>query len=181
MLFVISLTLSLLVLAASLFLIAKSKQDLGTFFKIMAWIIFAFGILAIVMSIHMAIFKCMMHKHEKSEMMEHQMFCHNKGDMDKCERYENMCGDRDFDKEEGMEIFSKIMKCCDNDKCCNPDMESKAIVKIVSDNVKLTPDQEKNITAAIVQSLKACCSGEKDKPCCDKDNKDKEKECKDKK
>jgi hypothetical protein len=175
MLFITSFALSLLTLTAGLFLLIKSKQDPGKFLRIMSWIIISLGILAVLMSVHMAMYKHMMHKHDKSGMMEHSMFFHHRSPMGGFERMDMMPGMPPCDKGDGMKCCSEEKKACDT-KCCNPDMQSKAIMKIITDNVKLTPDQEKTITAAIMQSMKACCSADKDKACCtkekDKDGKD---------
>ena len=170
MCFVSSFALALLTLTAGLFLLLKSKQDPGKFFRIMSWIVISLGILAVFMAVHVAIFKCVMHKHHKAEMMEHSMFFQHRNPMGGCDRMDMMPGMPACDKGDGMACSSSEKKACDT-KCCNPDVESKAIMKIVSDNVKLTPDQEKAITAAILQSMKACCSSDKDKACCaaDKD------------
>ena len=170
MCFITSFALSLLTLTAGLFLLIKSKQDPGKFIRIMSWIVISLGILAVLMSVHLAIFKCAMHKHHKGEMMEKSMFFNHRNPMGGCDRMDMMPGMPCCDKGDGMACCSADKKAYDA-KCCNPDAESKAILKIVSDNVKLTPDQEKNITVAIMQSLKACCSADKDKACCaaDKD------------
>jgi len=163
MCFVTSFALALLTLSAGLFLLMKSKQDPGKFFRIMSWIIISLGILAVLMSVHLAMYRHMMHKHHKAEMMEHSMFFHQRNQMGGCDRMDMMPG-MPCDKGDGMACCSSEKKSCDS-KCCDADKESKAIVKIVTDNVKLTPDQEKTITAAIMQSLKACCSADKDKAC----------------
>jgi hypothetical protein len=178
MLFITSFALSLLTLTAGMFLLMKSKQDQGKFFRIMSWIIISLGILAVLMSVHLAMYKHMMQKHYKEEMMEHSIFFHHRSPMGGFDRMDMMQGMSSCDKGDGMKCCSEEKKACDT-KCCNPEMESKAIMKIITDNVKLTPDQEKTISLAIEQSCKACCSAtDKDKPCCtkekEKDGKEKE-------
>jgi hypothetical protein len=62
MLFVISTALSLLVIAAGLFLLAKTKDGLGKFFKVMSWILIGCGILITFLSLQMAVFRFIAHR-----------------------------------------------------------------------------------------------------------------------
>ena len=111
MLFILSFTLSVLTLAAGVFLLMKSKQGLGKFFSIMSWIIFAFGIFAIVGSVHLAVMKhLMMHRDGESFMNRRAMFY-----------------DDDMDKDMK---FEKCEKMCDSKKSCDMDMEKTVVKKI---------------------------------------------------
>jgi predicted membrane protein len=179
MFFIISFALSLLTLTAGLFLLIRSKQDLGKFFRIMAWIITSCGILAVLMSVHFAIFRCVMHKHDKFSKEKHEMFFRGKGFMNKCDKFEEFSGNKcdvDKDDDEDMKVIVKKEMC---DVKCDPETQSTAVMKIITDNVKLTADQEKNIKSALVLSFKSCCSKDKDKSCYTKDkDKDEVKETK---
>lgn len=99
MLFILSFTLSVLTLAAGTFLLMKSKEGNCKFYRIMSWIIFAFGIFAIVASIHLAVMKCIM-RHENGDkfMGKHHMF---------------------FDREDKDARFENCEKLCCPKKTCN--------------------------------------------------------------
>ncbi len=78
MMFIISFTLSLLALTAGLHLLNKAKQDTGKFMKIMSWIIIAGGILAVLLSIQLAIFKCIAHKNHEFPGKDKLIYFHDK-------------------------------------------------------------------------------------------------------
>jgi hypothetical protein len=151
MLFIISLTLSLLTIAAGLFLLMRSKQETQKFFRIMSWIIISFGFLAVLISFHMAVFKMAVHHHEKF-MKERTFFNKFPGNKYNCfyktDEDNECCGIPG--EEAGMKIITMKKNIADS---ILPEEQSKVILKIVSDNVKLTADQEKKIRSAIEESL----------------------------
>ena len=57
MMYLIGFTLALLTITAGLFLLAKTKDGLGKFYKVMAWIIIGCGILIVLGSVQLGAFK----------------------------------------------------------------------------------------------------------------------------
>lgn len=155
MLFVVSLTLSLLTLTAGLFLLIKSKQEPGKFFKVMSWIIISGAFLAILMLVHLAVIKFHGHRGFPPFKEKHAFYSKDDLPFDKCSKFKDACDDecfsgKDCDSDTKIVTIKKEI----SDDNFNPELQSKAIVKIISDNIKLTPDQEKNIKTAIDESFK---------------------------
>jgi hypothetical protein len=151
--FVISFALSLLALTAGLFLLIKAKQDPGKFLKIMSWIIIGCGMLAVVLSVHLAILKHIMHKTDCTTQDNMIYFKHNLP----FEKFIPFGEDMDSEfswADDGEKNVKVIVKKETADSDFDPEEQTKAVVKIVNDNVKLTPDQEKKIQAAIEESFK---------------------------
>jgi hypothetical protein len=157
--FIISFTLSLLLIAAGLFLLIRSKQETGKFFRIMSWIIISCGFLAVLISIQLAIFKFAMHRHEESRENKNIFFKTFKSE--KFEDMKDMFDKGCCDKDEGMFSFKDEDE--DNSSCFKPEEQTTAIMKIISDNVKLTADQEKKIKTAIEESFEKICKKDEDK------------------
>jgi hypothetical protein len=156
--FIISLCLSLLTLSAGMLLLAKTKNGLGRFFKVMSWVIIGCGMLLTLMSIQMAAFKCISRWNHSSGEKEDVMFFH--GPKGPCGPacFKGCCGE---DMEEGEGGFfgdepcSKKMMFCrkfagDEDE----GEQTEAIIKVISDSTKLTADQEKKIKDAVDRILK---------------------------
>jgi hypothetical protein len=154
MLFIISFTLSLLTIVAGLFLLMRSKQETIRFFRIMSWIIISCGILAVIISVHMAVFKMALHHQEKFRK-ENTFF--KKFSDEKCDKLCKTENDDDDDEFCGIPSKDAVMKVIALEKniagAIEPAEQSKLILKIVSDNVKLTADQETKIKSAIEESL----------------------------
>jgi hypothetical protein len=133
MLFIISLALSLLVIAAGLFLLAKAKEGLGKFFKVMSWILIGCGILITLLSLQMAVFRFIAQRTSGFSPDKDVMFFNK--DMppggDKC--VEKFCS-----KDGNM----KIMVIKGDDDEFEGEGQEKEIVKVVTDTVKI----EKKVT-----------------------------------
>jgi hypothetical protein len=150
MLFIVSLSLSLIVLAAGLFLLAKTKEGLGKFFKVTAWIITGFGILLAALSIHMAVYKCISHCRGDKDGKGNAMFFHDQ--MPPCDPACCMGpGGRDFD-DKGCGMKVKVMKFKDDDE--GEGVETEEVIKVITDSVKLTPEQMKKVREAVEKALK---------------------------
>jgi hypothetical protein len=149
--FVISFALSLLALTAGLLLLGKAKQETGKFMKVMSWIIIGCGMLAIVLSVHCAIFKMVMHKdHDKDKLT----YFDEKLPFQKFLMMKNLDDDDfPFAKDDDSDNLKVICKKETSETELNPEAETKAVVKVISDIVKLTPEQEKKIQEAIEKSL----------------------------
>ncbi|MFH0865015.1 MAG: hypothetical protein V1904_02385 [Bacteroidota bacterium] len=152
--FVISFALSLLALAAGLLLLIKAKQDTGKFLKIMSWIIISCGILAVLLSIHMAILRHIVKHNHDCTVNDNMIYFNHKLPF---EKFIPFCEDIDSEfswTDDGEKNVKVIVKKETADSDFDPEEQSKAVVKIVSDNVTLTSDQEKKIKNAIEQSFK---------------------------
>lgn len=152
--FVISFALSLLALTAGLFLLIKAKQDTGKFLKIMSWVIIACGMLAVILSIHLAIFRHLVQHHDDGIVKDKLFYFNHTLPFEKF-----MPFDEDMDSEfswadEGEKDIKVVVKKETDDPDFDPEEQTKAVVKIVTDNVTLTADQEQKIKTAIEQSLK---------------------------
>jgi hypothetical protein len=154
--FIISICLSLLVLSAGLFLFAKSKEGLGKLFKIMAWIITVCGILLVLLSIQMAACKCISRHCGDKACTEDALF--HKGCMPGGPECFGRMGN-EMDKEgcgfccEGPgHMKVKVFKNFIDDG--EDEGEVEAVVKVVTDSLKLTPEQEKKIKIAVENALK---------------------------
>jgi hypothetical protein len=156
MMFILSLSLSLLVLAAGLFLLIKTRDGLTRFFKIMAWVIVGFGILLSLMSIHMAVYKCVSrhcgHMPCKEDVMMlngHKGACGfecGPGGID-MEKFPGNCGYMSAEPGK-VKIFKKFIGDDENE-----DIEAIEAIKVISDSVKLSPEQEKKIIEAVKKAL----------------------------
>lgn len=154
MMFVISFALSLLTLTAGLLLLYKAKQDTGKFMKIMSWIIIAGGMLAVLLSIQLAIFKCIAHKNHDFPAKDKLMYFNEKLPFHKFFPLIDFEDEFSCTNDEDSDNMKIIIKKETDDSYFDPEAQSKAVVKIVSDNITLTADQEKKIKDAIEQSFK---------------------------
>ena len=158
MLFVVSLALSLLVLTAGLFLLVKTKDgSLGKFLKVMAWIIVGFGMLLSLMSVHFAVVKHIAHHRAVMEGRENAMFF---------EGQKPPSGPNCFEASFPGDKEGCGMPC--NGPCCKKMMMMKKymgdeemegmhadrLIKVISDSVKLTPEQQKKVAGIIEKAMK---------------------------
>lgn len=151
--FVISFALSLLALTAGLFLLIKAKQDTGKFLRIMSWIIISCGILAVLLSLHFAIMKHVMHHNKEGFSKDNYFYLKDKLPFNKFIPFGDLDEDELCSSDEESGDVKVIIKKEVTDSDVDPIVQAKEVLKIVSENVKLTPEQEQKIKDAIEKSL----------------------------